>query len=92
MLHPQTINFLSRYEAVNKTLLSAVLEAQDMIQEANDRGIITALPGLDFSEAGDLDHLTPEKLVASKDAIDSMVAALAAVDRAGFKGLYGVIR
>lgn len=91
-MDPQILNFFANLEDDVKAFVLAFLQLQDRFQEAYDRGIDAALPTLDFSEAGLLDHLSEAKLIAAFQAYTALNATMTASDRENFTRLYGVIR
>lgn len=91
-MDPQLANYLSNLTDDTAAFLEAFLKLQDRLQEGFDREVEGQIPTVDFSQYGDLDHLTAAKLAMMFASFQDVETTMSANDRAAFANLYGIIR
>lgn len=91
-MEPEQIEFFTNLSNDINVFLSAYARVEDRFQEAFDREIDAELSGLDFTEAGELDHLTPQALQDAFAAFTVLQVTMNANDRARWAALLGVLR
>lgn len=89
---PELMNYLTNLINATDGVLSAFAEFQDRVQEGFDREVPAALPGLDFADAGDLDHLSIEKLQSLFAAYTDLNALMESNNRELWTDMLAVVR
>lgn len=92
MMDAQLANYLSNLTTEIHSFIKAYLALEDRFQEAFDRDVPAELPTVDFSQAGDLDHLTSESLGDAFAAFLQVKALIEEADREVMSALYEVVR
>lgn len=91
-MSPQLQNYFSNMIADVGAFLTAFAVLEDRFQEGFDREIDDALAGLDFSDTGDLNHLTPESVGDAFAAFVAVQTIMNASNRENWNRFLEVVR